>query len=216
MIRIALYYLFYISESYSQNRGYIHGQKNSQSFLGCAGLLVLLVVLIRDAHSDSISGGHGHKASRRHLLIEEDHSPGTNGTADLKSTDPDVPKSPKSLDWSYLAGGLGVALSVSLVIVVAVKFRLFHRFLASYRHSLLQEMDGVSQYGPDEQTFPSSISGRLGAVTRGVEGVEEDDDGFIEDNYIQTSEKDRADRETEEVEDEDTEDSDDDLQFTIG
>uniref|UniRef100_A0A3Q3VXI9 Uncharacterized protein n=1 Tax=Mola mola TaxID=94237 RepID=A0A3Q3VXI9_MOLML len=69
--------------------------------------------------------------------------------------------------WSYLAAGLGVLLSMSLLIVMAVKFRLFHRFLASYRHSLLQESDGASQR------------------------LDDDDDGFIEDNYIQSSEKDR-------------------------
>uniref|UniRef100_A0A3B3BRY7 Uncharacterized protein n=1 Tax=Oryzias melastigma TaxID=30732 RepID=A0A3B3BRY7_ORYME len=54
---------------------------------------------------------------------------------------------------------LGTVLSISLLIVMGVKFRVFHRFLASYRHSLLQETDGT--------------------------GLEDDDDGFIEDNYIQ-------------------------------
>uniref|UniRef100_A0A4W6FQ51 Uncharacterized protein n=1 Tax=Lates calcarifer TaxID=8187 RepID=A0A4W6FQ51_LATCA len=95
--------------------------------------------------------------------------------------------------WSYMAAALGTVLTISLLIVMAVKFRLFHRFLASYRHSLLQESDGI----------------------RTVNGLDEDDDGFIEDNYIQTSEKDRAEREREE-EEEGTDDSDDDIQFTIG
>uniref|UniRef100_A0A8C7XCU4 Uncharacterized protein n=1 Tax=Oryzias sinensis TaxID=183150 RepID=A0A8C7XCU4_9TELE len=59
--------------------------------------------------------------------------------------------------------GLGTVLSISLLIVMGVKFRVFHRFLASYRHALLQEVDGVSH----------------------ATGLEDDDDGFIEDNYIQ-------------------------------
>lgn len=119
---------------------------------------------------------------------------------------------PKSVEWAYLAAGLGTALTISLLIVATVKFRVFHRFLASYRHSLLQESDGVSQYGQEEVAFPNTVSCGVGSV-RGT-GLDEDDDGFIEDNYIQTSEKHRAQREVE-MEDE-MEDSDDDLQFTIG
>lgn len=123
--------------------------------------------------------------------------------------------------WSYLAAGLGTILAISLFVVMVVKFRLFHRFLASYRHSLLQEADGVSQYGQEDLSFPSNVSGRMEVVGGTVNGLDDDDDGFIEDNYIQTSEKERAEREREvEVEEEeedteDTEDSDDDLQFSI-
>lgn len=117
----------------------------------------------------------------------------------------------RAVDFSYLAAGLGSMLVLSLLVVVAVKFRVFHRFLASYRHSLLRESDGVSQYGQEEPPFPSSITGRVGESQRELD----DDDGFIEDNYIQTSEKKRADRVIPRDEDE-MEDSDDDLQFTIG
>ncbi|XP_054452717.1 leucine-rich repeat-containing protein 19-like [Anoplopoma fimbria] len=123
-------------------------------------------------------------------------------------------RGPKSLEWSYLAAGLGTVLTVSLFIVMTVKFRLFHRFLASYRHSLLLEADGVSQYGQDEPPFPNSVMGRMGVVGGTTRGVDDDDDGFIEDNYIQASEKERAERERDEEEAE--EDSDDDIQFTIG
>lgn len=121
----------------------------------------------------------------------------------------------KTLEWSYLAAGLGAVLTISLLVVMTVKFRVFHRFLASYRHSLLQEADGVSQYGQEEAPFPSSVIGRMG-VLGGTGDLDEDDDGFIEDNYIQASEKDRAERERKEEVEEEIEDSDDDLQFTIG
>lgn len=133
------------------------------------------------------------------------HSSGAN-TAD---------ESPKSLEWSYLAAALGTLLTISLLIVMAVKFRVFHRFLASYRHSLLQETDGTSQYGQEEVYFPNSVSGRLGVVGGTQNRIDEDDDGFIEDNYIQACEKDRANREREGQGD-DTDDSDDELHFSIG
>ncbi|XP_061587284.1 type III endosome membrane protein TEMP-like [Cololabis saira] len=121
---------------------------------------------------------------------------------------------PAPLQWTYLAAGLGTVLAISLLVVMTVKFRVFNRFLASYRHSLLEETDGVSQYGQDDGSFPS-VSGQLGVVRGSTHlGLDEDDDGFIEDNYIQTSEKERAERESQDGED--VEDSDDDLQFTIG
>lgn len=127
------------------------------------------------------------------------------------------------LEWSYLAAALGTILALSLVIIGVVKFRVFHRFLATYRHSLLLESDGISQYGQEDVPFPNSVSGRVGMQRGTVSELDndddDDDDGFIEDNYIQTSEKHRAERERaggEHGEEEEMEDSDDDLQFTIG
>lgn len=122
--------------------------------------------------------------------------------------------SSKSVNWSYLAVALGTVLTLSLLVVLVVKFRLLHRFLASYRHSLLQESDGASQYGHEDMSFPNSVSGQIGAVRGTQSGLDDDDDGFIEDNYIQTSEKHMPEGEDEEIEG--TDDSDDDLQFTIG
>uniref|UniRef100_A0A665VHR6 Uncharacterized protein n=1 Tax=Echeneis naucrates TaxID=173247 RepID=A0A665VHR6_ECHNA len=135
-----------------------------------------------------------HKGTQRHLLSEGNH---TNSTVIESKSQEDLcgpfyhhlsiynqaylrnfelsaaqNESSKPLEWSYLAAALGTALTISLLIIMAVKFRLFHRFLASYRHSLLQEMVGGT-----------------------VNGMDEDDDGFIEDNYIQTSEKERVGRE---------------------
>ncbi|XP_071348606.1 leucine-rich repeat-containing protein 19-like [Trachinotus anak] len=177
-------------------------------------VFILCAAFIREAHPGLVSNGE-HKGSQRHLLSEEDPT-STNSTGLERAVDPD--ESTKSLEWSYLAAALGTVLTISLLIVMTVKFRLFHRFLASYRHSLLQETDGVSQYGQDDLSIPNSVSGRLGVVGGTLSGMDDDDDGFIEDNYIQTSEKDRAEREREggEEDEEGIEDSDEDLQFTIG
>lgn len=174
---------------------------------------------MREAHPATVSDVGGHRGAQRHLLMEQDNSTNRNITEFQRTSD--LNKESKPVEWSYLAAGLGTVLTVSLLIVMAVKFRLFHRFLASYRHSLLQEADGVSQYGQEEASYPNSVLGRMGGIGGTPRGLDDDDDGFIEDNYIQTSEKDRAERERkggeEEVEEgeEGIEDSDDDLEFTI-
>ncbi|KAM7378970.1 hypothetical protein PAMP_004555 [Pampus punctatissimus] len=161
---------------------------------------------IRETHSASVLDVEGHKGSQRHLLMDCKDCSNSNSTEMEK-----VSEGPESLNWSYVVAALGTVLTMSLFIVVTVKFRLFHRFLASYRHSLLQEADGLSQYCQEDISFPNSVSGRIGVVSV-TQNDQEDDDGFIEDNYIQTSERDRAEKESEE----EMEDSDDDLQFTIG
>lgn len=182
-------------------------------------VLFLCGAFMREAHPATVSDVGGHRGAQRHLLMEQDNSTNRNITEFQRTSD--LNKESKPVEWSYLAAGLGTVLTVSLLIVMAVKFRLFHRFLASYRHSLLQEADGVSQYGQEEASYPNSVLGRMGGIGGTPRGLDDDDDGFIEDNYIQTSEKDRAERERkggeEEVEEgeEGIEDSDDDLEFTI-
>lgn len=181
-------------------------------------VFLLCEIFIRDAYSAAFEDGD-HKGSRRRLLIESEH-PENHSISNYTNTGTGTATdNPKSLEWSYLAGALGTVLTISLLIVMVVKFRVFHRFLASYRHSLLQETDGVSQYGQEEGSYPNSVSGRMGVIGGPQGEPDDDDDGFIEDNYIQASEKDRADRDREEevqMDMSDTEDSDDDLQFTIG
>lgn len=173
---------------------------------------------IREAHPASMSDVVGHKGTRRHLLIEEEHPDIITDNSTKIQMPANSGKGSMTLEWSYLVAGLGTVLTISLLIVMAVKLRLFHRFLASYRHSLLRETDGASQYGQEEATFPSSVMGNMAVVEGTQRDLDEDDDGFIEDNYIQASEKDRADREREEEVEEEEEmvDSDEDLQFTIG
>lgn len=133
----------------------------------------------------------------------------TNSTSTPKTDSPKV-------ELSYLAIALGTVITLSLFIVLVVKFRVLHHFLASYRHSLLQESDGASQYGQEDMSFPNNVSGRMGVVRGTQTGLDDDDDGFIEDNYIQPSEKHMPEGQRQDEEIEGTDDSDDDLQFTIG
>ncbi|CAN9503113.1 unnamed protein product [Ophioblennius macclurei] len=171
----------------------------------CVFLVFFLsAVFIEDARTASVSDDDVQQTTQRGPTTQDP----LNSTLIGKS---DQNEPHKRLDWSILAAVVGGFITLSLVIVLIAKFRLFHRFLASYRHSLLRESDGVSQFGQEDMSFPESVSGRVG-VGRGTTGnVDDDDDGFIEDNYIHTSEKVRA-----QIEIEEEDDSDDDLQFTIG
>ncbi|XP_041134349.1 type III endosome membrane protein TEMP isoform X2 [Polyodon spathula] len=101
--------------------------------------------------------------------------------------------------WKYLVAVLVTAICLSVLIALAVKCKLFSRYLASYRHTRLSDTDASSRYS---QYDAESMSERGGAHQPELApGDLEDDDGFIEDNYIQASERQRAEQEEEEEED---------------
>ncbi|XP_026004247.1 leucine-rich repeat-containing protein 19-like isoform X2 [Astatotilapia calliptera] len=178
--------------------------------LWSCGISVVLF-LCNVAYTASISDAVGEKGTQKNLLIELEDNTNSTGKPKTNSSF----ESPK-VEFSYLAIALGTVITLSLFIVLVVKFRVLHRFLASYRHSLLQESDGASQYGQEDMSFPNNVSGRMGVVRGTQPGLDDDDDGFIEDNYIQPGEKHMPEGQREDDEVEGTDDSDDDLQFTIG
>uniref|UniRef100_A0A673C6K3 Chromosome 1 open reading frame 210 n=1 Tax=Sphaeramia orbicularis TaxID=375764 RepID=A0A673C6K3_9TELE len=113
---------------------------------------------------------------------------------ETRSTLMNPPVSSSSHNWQFLVAVLATAISVSILIALLAKCQVVRRYLASYRHTRLREVDTISH---------------------GVCHLsdEEDDDGFIEDNYIQASERERAERAAENMED--TEEELDEIEFTI-
>uniref|UniRef100_A0A3B3BRC1 Uncharacterized protein n=1 Tax=Oryzias melastigma TaxID=30732 RepID=A0A3B3BRC1_ORYME len=91
-----------------------------------------------------------------------------------------------SHNWEFLVAVVVTAISISIIIAILAKCQVVRQYLASYRHKRLRDAD----------------------VT------EEDDDGFIEDNYIPTNERARAERAAESL-DTDTEDDMDEIEFSI-
>lgn len=109
----------------------------------------------------------------------------------LKSSATLVPPADGSKTWHYLVGVLVAAIILSALTVICAKFKLFHKYFTSYSHHLLPEPDLGYQ---DNDTINVSMAhdGHMKEIRNHAmyppEGLDEDD-GYIEDNYIQVETK---------------------------
>ena len=100
--------------------------------------------------------------------------------------------------WKFLAGVIVIAICTSMFIVCAVKSPSWYKLVFNYRHQRLREVEEpnvfstgrYSNFSLDtEQTETSAQE-----LDQGLEQPLEDEDGFIEDRYIQPEDyKDHAD-----------------------
>ncbi|XP_016336028.1 leucine-rich repeat-containing protein 19-like [Sinocyclocheilus anshuiensis] len=189
-------------------------EQNNRQKVGDRGMMIRASKhMAQDDRNDGYSKDVNYGAFLRKLLTVEP-PPSNNTINGTKTKTEDDPKT-SSESWKVLVAVLGSAITLSVLIALMAKCKVVHKYLASYRHSRLSEVDATSQCDP--ANFEVGFSTQGGPGTRAAaptHDIEEDDDGFIEDNYIQASESERATRAAALTDDDDEEEEE--IEFSIG
>ncbi|XP_036832475.1 leucine-rich repeat-containing protein 19 isoform X2 [Oncorhynchus mykiss] len=92
--------------------------------------------------------------------------------------------------WKFLLGVVAIALTTSMLIVCAVKAPSWYKLLFNYRHQRLRDDEDADVYTTGryssfsldtEQTETSAHE-----LDHGLDGLDNEEDGYIEDRYIET------------------------------
>ncbi|XP_017498909.1 leucine-rich repeat-containing protein 19 [Manis javanica] len=101
---------------------------------------------------------------------------------------------PLGKSWAFLVGVVVTLLMTSLLIFIAVKCPIWYNFLLSYNHHRLEEHeaetyeDGFTGNPSSLSQIPDTNSEEATVIFEQLHSFVVDDDGFIEDKYIDTHE----------------------------